>query len=144
MIDKCMGGQIAEAIMFGEDQISAGCSSDLETATSVARSMIKNFGMYGQQVGYQYIEGQSYSYEEDDISELHKTKIDKEIDVILKESQQRVYNTLRNNAHELKSLAQQCYIYDTLEFDEIDAAIKGDFEKLNGSKMRESFTGTLI
>ena len=75
----CLGGQVAEEVFYGKDGISAGCSSDLERATDVSRQMIKNFGMYGDTVGYQYINNQSYSYEEDELSNTAKSKIDEPI-----------------------------------------------------------------
>lgn len=134
-----MGGQVAEEVFYGEMGISAGCSSDLESASSVARQMIKNFAMYGDKVGYQYIENQSYSYVEDEISQSAKHKIDEAIEEILKESRERVFNLINNNSEELKQLAQQCYIHDTLEFAEIDAAIKGDFSKIKAPEVRKPF-----
>lgn len=134
-----MGGQVAEEIFYGKLGISAGCSSDLENASSVARGMIKNFGMFGENVGYQYINNQSYSYEEDELSEEAKKKIDEAIEQVLKESRERVYNLLNSNAEELKQLAQQCYIHDTLEFEEIDAAIKGEYYKIKSQEVRKPF-----
>ncbi len=136
-IDVAMGGQVAEELMYGPEGISAGCSSDLESATSLARSMIKNYGMYGSTVGYQYINNQSYSYEEDEVSEKHKKVIDDEVNKILKESHDRVYKLLYNNADELKSLAEQCYIHDTLEFEEIQGAIEGKLHMIKAKKVRE-------
>lgn len=138
-IDVSMGGQVAEEIFYGKLGISAGCSSDLENASSVARGMIKNFGMFGENVGYQYISNQSYSYEEDELSEEAKKKIDEAIEQVLKESRERVYSLLNSSAEELKQLAQQCYIHDTLEFEDIDAAIKGEYYKIKSQEVRKPF-----
>lgn len=138
-IDIFMGGQVAEELIYGPGGISAGCSNDLENATSLARSMIKNFGMYGSTVGYQYIDNQSYSFEEDEVSEKHKKAIDDEVTRILNESHGRVYKMLLNNADELKSLAQQCYIHDTLEFDDIQNSIEGRISLIKASKVREGY-----
>lgn len=134
-----MGGQIAEEIMYGPDKISAGCSSDLDKATSLARSMIKNFGMYGENTGYMYVENKNYSFEEDELSHKQKKIIDDEVNKILNTSYNRVKKLLTDNASELKSLAEQCYIHDTLEFDEIKAAVEGDFRKIKAKKVRKPF-----
>ena len=134
-----MGGQIAEEIMYGPNKISAGCSSDLEKATSLARSMIKNFGMYGENAGYMYVDTQSYSYEEDELSNKQKKIIDDQVNIILNESYNRVKKLLTENASELKSLAEQCYIHDTLEFEDIKSAVEGDINKIKAKKVRKSF-----
>lgn len=44
-IDVCMGGRVAEEIIFGKNQITTGCSSDLSKATEIARAMVMYFGM---------------------------------------------------------------------------------------------------
>ncbi len=138
-IDVAMGGQVAEEIFYGTYGISAGCSSDLENASSTARMMIKNFGMYNKDVGLKYIENQSYSYQEDDLSENSKKKIDEQIELILKESRERVKKMLLKDSDELKRLAEQCYIHDTLEFDDIDNAVKGNLQLIKAKKVRDPY-----
>ena len=138
-IDVSMGGQVAEELMYGPGGISAGCSNDLENATSLARSMIKNYGMYGYNTGYQYISNESYSFEEDEVSDKYKKAIDDEVNKILKESHARVFNLFLNNADELKSLAEQCYIHDTLEFEDIQAAIEGNIKNIKAPKVRNPY-----
>lgn len=43
-MDALMGGRIAEELIFGEDQVSTGASSDMVRATRIAESMVKTFG----------------------------------------------------------------------------------------------------
>ena len=83
-IDVAMGGHVAEEFMNGPNNITAGCSSDLNRATSIAQEMVKQYGMYGEQVGYIYVADQGYSWEEDKVSEKYKTNIDQTVKLILK------------------------------------------------------------
>ena len=44
-IKVCLGGYVAEGIIFGEDRRSGGASSDLEKATEIASKMVRMLGM---------------------------------------------------------------------------------------------------
>ncbi|KAJ3089981.1 ATP-dependent zinc metalloprotease FTSH 4, mitochondrial [Quaeritorhiza haematococci] len=45
MLDVCMGGRVAEELVFGTDEVTTGAGNDLEKATDVAREMVLRFGM---------------------------------------------------------------------------------------------------
>ena len=40
-----MGGRVAEEMVFGAENITSGASSDLKTATGIAKAMVTQFGM---------------------------------------------------------------------------------------------------
>ena len=44
-IDVCMGGKVAEEVIFGRDAVTSGARSDLQQATNLARHMITECGM---------------------------------------------------------------------------------------------------
>ena len=144
-----MGGHVAEELLYGSNFVTAGCSSDLNKATQIAQSMVKKFGMYGDKVGYIFVEDEGYSWEEDDVSDKYKSSIDETVKVILKESHDRVYNSLNESANELKNLAQKLYQYDNLNckycsfiyfiVDEIEASIEGRFSDITRDVVRDEF-----
>ena len=41
MIDVALGGRAAEEMVYGRDDVTSGCSSDLQRATDVAARMIR-------------------------------------------------------------------------------------------------------
>lgn len=44
-IKTCLGGYVAEGIIFGEDRRSSGALNDLDTATQIASKMVRMMGM---------------------------------------------------------------------------------------------------
>jgi ATP-dependent metalloprotease len=111
-IDMAMGGHVAEELMYGEGNMTAGCSSDLSKATQVAQLMVKKLGMYSDKVGYIYVEDKNSG---EKVSEKYKSTIDETVNIILKESHDRVYDLLQRDADDLKHLAQGVFQHDTLE-----------------------------
>lgn len=46
MIDVALGGRAAEEMIFGREDVTSGCSSDLQRATDVAARMIRVSGCH--------------------------------------------------------------------------------------------------
>ena len=98
-----MGGYVAEKMIFGDDQVSTGPSSDLRTATKLARNMVMSYGMsdllgprtFGTNeelvfLGREIHESRDYS---DKTAEL----IDNEIRKIVEEAEDRAKKVLTDH-----------------------------------------------
>lgn len=100
-IDVCMGGKAAEELVFGPDAVTSGATSDLKTATRMARHMVQDCGM-SERIGPVALSAM------DDYmtagSEAMKI-VDEEVALLLKEAYARVATLLRNKEADLHALA---------------------------------------
>ncbi|XP_021643320.1 ATP-dependent zinc metalloprotease FTSH 11, chloroplastic/mitochondrial isoform X2 [Hevea brasiliensis] len=85
-LDVCMGGRVAEELIFGQDHITTGASSDLHTATELAHYMVSNCGM-SDVIGPVHVK-------ERPSSEL-QSRIDAEVVKLLREAYDRVKALLK-------------------------------------------------
>ncbi|KAM3164381.1 Protein YME1 [Lachancea thermotolerans] len=126
-LDVCMGGKIAEEIIYGKENTTSGCGSDLQGATNTARAMITQYGM-SEQVGPVNLadKWESWSGKIRDIA-------DNEVIEVLKASEERTRKLLNERSKELHRLAQGLVEYETLDSKEMDLVCKG--EPLSKAKM---------
>lgn len=80
-IDVALGGRIAEEMIYGNDEITTGCSSDLNSATEQAYGYVRRFGMSDEKI--------LISGEKEDLSDRLNFMIDTEVQDILKTSLDR-------------------------------------------------------
>lgn len=75
-IDVAFGGRIAEELIYGNEDITTGCSSDLNRATDIAYQYVRRFGMSESKF--------MLSANRDELSEDFNFQIDKEVQRILR------------------------------------------------------------
>ncbi|CAL9085637.1 unnamed protein product [Musa textilis] len=109
-LDVCMGGRVAEELIFGEESVTTGASSDLRTATELAHHMVSTCGM-SDAIGPVYVK-------ERPGSEL-QSRIDAEVLKLLREAYDRVRRLLQKHENALHALANALLKYETLSADEI-------------------------
>lgn len=109
-LDVCMGGRVAEEIIFGQDNITTGASSDLQTATELAQYMVSSCGM-SDAIGPVHIK-------ERPSSEL-QSRIDAEVVKLLRDAYNRVKALLKKHEKALHALSNALLEYETLNAEEI-------------------------
>lgn len=126
-IDLCMGGKIAEEIVYGANYITSGCSSDLTNATQTAYGMVMSYGM-SEKVGPVAFTNDMYSR----LSTQTKETIESEVRRILEEGEERARTMLKEKREQLDMLAKALMEYETLNKDEVERVLRGEklLEKL--------------
>ncbi len=119
-----MGGRVAEELIFGHDKVSSGASSDIQYATSLARSMVTKWGMSEKlgplqyedtQEGYLGMGGTARLFSSDETNKL----IDSEIRCLVDGAHARATKILKEQEDKLHVLALALLEYETLTGEEI-------------------------
>lgn len=114
-LDVCMGGRIAEELIFGEENVTSGASSDIRQATTIARSMVTKYG-FSDDVGIVYYGGSSG---QEDASVRMRDQIDEEVRRLTGDAYERARALLKKHSKEHKLLAETLLEYETLTGDEV-------------------------
>lgn len=117
-IDVCMGGKAAEELIFGEDFVTSGATSDIRTATRVARHMLEDCGM-SERLGPVALGADMGMTENSYLSQESKRLIDEEVGGLLKDAYARVAALLRRREGDLHRLAKALLEKETLTLAEI-------------------------
>jgi cell division protease FtsH len=127
-----LGGYVAEVEAFGEDNVTTGASSDLRSATQMARHMVTDFGMsklgprtFGNKEEMIFL-GRQIN-EERDYSEHTAEAIDAEVTRLISDARATAEVVLKKNRATLDKLVAELLVKETLEREE--------FEKLVGPKL---------
>ena len=123
-LDVCMGGRVAEELIFGADEITTGASHDLQQATRIARNMVLRFGFSESRTtaggatlatpawGLSSSDGMENGYES--LSSESKVVIEREVASLLSSSYERVRKLLKTHDKDLNRVAQALIDRETL------------------------------
>jgi ATP-dependent Zn protease len=117
-MDVCMGGRVAEELIFGPDEVTSGASSDIQQATKLARAMVTKFGL-SDKVGVMHLDEQTLQSGET------QRYVDGEVRRLLTESYERATSVLKTHRKELDILANGLLEYESLSGQEIVGLLKG-------------------
>ncbi len=127
----CMGGRVAEELVFGKEKITSGAQSDIEQATKLARAMVTRWGFSDELGTVMYGENQDevflgYSIgRQQNVSEATCQKIDAEVRRLVEAGLADAMRILTEKRQDLETLAKGLLEYETLTGEEIVALLKG-------------------
>jgi cell division protease FtsH len=125
----CLGGRIAEEIVFG--QMTTGAGNDIEKATDLARKMVCEWGMsekmgpitFGHKEEQPFL-GRELGHQQN-YSEETSRMIDAEVKRIVMDGYEVASKTLRGNVEHLKKIAEALLEYETIDGEDIDTIVAG-------------------
>ncbi len=130
-LSSLFGGRIAEQQIFGAEAVTTGASNDIERATSIARSMVTQWGLsdrmgpltYDEEEGEVFL-GKSYGKQKT-LSDETAQAIDSEIRAIIDRNYQRAVDILKQNEDKLHLMADALMKYETIDSGQIDTIMEG-------------------
>jgi cell division protease FtsH len=130
-LSSLFGGRIAEQQIFGEDAVTTGASNDIERATSIARSMVTQWGLsdrmgpltYNEEEGEVFL-GKTMGRQKI-VSDETAQAIDSEIRTIIDRNYQRSVEILKQNEKLLHLMADALMKYETIDAAQIDEIMAG-------------------
>ncbi|WP_373437969.1 ATP-dependent zinc metalloprotease FtsH [Metamycoplasma equirhinis] len=125
IITSFMGGRVAEAIIYGKDNVSTGASDDIAKATSIARKMVTEWGLsdlgpikYEEDssnpfLGRDYMKNASFSNKVGQ-------EIDDEIRKIILTAEKNAHKIISENRELLELIKDALIINETIVAEEIE------------------------
>ena len=130
-ISSAFGGRVAEQIIFGNDGITTGASSDIEHATDLARNMVTKWGLsdklgpltYSEENGEVFLGRQVTQHKQ--VSDETAHLIDEEIRRLIDVNYKRAREILDANLDKLHMMADALVKYETIDETQIKDIMSG-------------------
>ncbi len=127
-----LGGYVAEKMIFGEENISTGPSSDLRSATQMAKSIVMDYGMsdklgqrtYGEREDMIFLGKEIH--EQRDYSEATASEIDREVQAVIEAGRKQAEKLLDENKDKMEALVERLMEKESVEQAEFEALMKGE------------------
>ena len=130
-LSVAMGGRVAEELIFGDEKVTTGASSDISQATNIARKMVTEWG-YSDKLGtIRYAQDQEEVFlghsvaQSKNMSDETASLVDSEVRRIVEEGYDKAKKILTENMDDLHTLAKALLEYELLSGDEIKDLLAG-------------------
>jgi cell division protease FtsH len=126
------GGRVAEQLIYGEDHLNTGASSDIMQATELARRMVTEWGMSEKLGPLRYNENQQEVFlghaitQRQNMSEETARLIDEEIRRIVTNGEKKAREVLFANRDKLEAITQALMEFETVTGEEVNALMRGE------------------
>ncbi len=120
-----MGGRVAEELIFGKEFVTNGASGDIQQVSSMARSMVVEWGL-SDKVGMINYADDPVSYKDRKISPETSALIESEVRRFVDEGYEKAKKILTENIDDLHIIAKALLEYELLSGDEIKALLRGE------------------
>ena len=114
----CMGGRVAEELVFGADNVTSGASNDIQQATRLAKAMVMSYGL-SDRVGVMFVN------DKDKLSEEVQKMVDEEVQQLLSDSYAKAKTLLEQHRKDLDAVAGALIEYESLSGAEIVDIVNG-------------------
>ncbi len=137
-----MGGRVAEELIFGDDKVTTGASSDIEQATKRARAMVMRAGLSKEMGPVAYGENEEEVFlgrsvaRQQNMSEETARKVDSEIRKFVDMGYERAKKVLTEKNDDLHKLAKALLTYETLTGSEIEDLINKNIYPKNKEDLK--------
>lgn len=129
-ISSLYGGRLAEELIFGEENVTTGASSDIERATEIARNMVTKWGLsdklgplaYAEEEGEVFL-GKSSS-KQNPMSADTVMSIDGEIRKIINRNYERAEQILKDNMDILHAMTDALMKYETIDAGQVERLMR--------------------
>ncbi|OOH91290.1 ATP-dependent metalloprotease [Pasteurellaceae bacterium 15-036681] len=118
-LSTLFAGRIAEGLIFGEDKITTGASSDIHRATQIARAMVTQWG-FSKELGPLFYQNEDGFGAIKGVSEESAKLIDQEMRKIIDRNYDRAKQTLVDNMDILHAMKDALLKFETLDRKQID------------------------
>jgi cell division protease FtsH len=129
---RMYGGRAAEELVFGKDKVTTGAASDIQTATSLARRYVTQWGL-SEAIGpilvgdneQELFLGREIQHRRE-VSEQTAQIVDTEVKRIIERAYERAKAVLKEHMDLLHAVAQALLDRETLSREEVDALARGE------------------
>ena len=119
-----LAGRAGEEELLGHSDITSGAASDFETATSLARVMVRKYGMAEEELGvvdYSSTKEHSGAY----LSDQTKEKIEEATRALLDSAYSEALTMVRTHRKELEAIAEGLLEHETLNAEQLTTLAAG-------------------
>jgi cell division protease FtsH len=126
------GGRVAEQLVYGEEHLNTGASSDITQATDLARRMVTEWGMSDKLGPLRYNDNQQEVFlghaitQRQNMSEETAKMIDEEVRRIVTAGEKKARETLFANRDKLEAITQALMEFETITGEEVNALMRGE------------------